>query len=267
MSLRRGLAAGRDEGDQALASEQTDMALMTRERLAERIERLTAALERVSQGQYGHCSVCGRRSLHRGWRQSPRPRRVCRARSSARAGRLASRHDDANRRRRRLGGATGGSMALAVRSSLRSQKSDDVKRGRAQGGGGGEGGGGGGGGGGRGEWGGVSRRDAVEPSGSHDAQIRSARGWPAPGRSRISRWGEGGRREGRAGWGGREEGEGGGGGEGGGREKGRGGEGGKGREGGGRGGGGGDEGGGGDGGVFRRGGGGGGEGEGGRGRG
>jgi len=55
-----GLAAGRDEGDQALASEQTDMALMTRERLAERIERLTAALERVSQGQYGHCSVCGR---------------------------------------------------------------------------------------------------------------------------------------------------------------------------------------------------------------
>ena len=48
-----GLAAGRDEGDQALASEQTDMALMTRERLAERIERLTAALERASQGQYG----------------------------------------------------------------------------------------------------------------------------------------------------------------------------------------------------------------------
>jgi len=55
-----GLGAGRDEGDQAQASEQTEMALMTRERLAERIERLTAALERVSQGQYGRCGVCGR---------------------------------------------------------------------------------------------------------------------------------------------------------------------------------------------------------------
>jgi hypothetical protein len=31
--------------------ERTDMALMTRGRLADRIERLTAALERVSQGQ------------------------------------------------------------------------------------------------------------------------------------------------------------------------------------------------------------------------
>ena len=51
---------GRDEGDQAQASEQTDMALMTRERLAERIERLTAALERVSEGRYGRCAVCGR---------------------------------------------------------------------------------------------------------------------------------------------------------------------------------------------------------------
>ena len=52
--------AGRDEGDIAQASERTDMALMTKERLAERIEHLTAALERISQGRYGQCIGCGR---------------------------------------------------------------------------------------------------------------------------------------------------------------------------------------------------------------
>ena len=40
-----------DEGDEAQISERNDMAFMTRERLAERINRLTAALERVAQGQ------------------------------------------------------------------------------------------------------------------------------------------------------------------------------------------------------------------------
>jgi RNA polymerase-binding transcription factor DksA len=55
------LDAGRDEGDQERASEQTEIALMTRERLIERMERLTAALARVSAGRYGHCVVCGRR--------------------------------------------------------------------------------------------------------------------------------------------------------------------------------------------------------------
>jgi RNA polymerase-binding transcription factor DksA len=48
-----------DEGDEAQISERTDMAFMTRERLAERINRLTAALERVGQGQYGCCADCG----------------------------------------------------------------------------------------------------------------------------------------------------------------------------------------------------------------
>lgn len=52
--------AGRDEGDVAQASERTEMALMTKERLAERIEHLTAALERIAQGRYGQCVVCGR---------------------------------------------------------------------------------------------------------------------------------------------------------------------------------------------------------------
>ena len=55
----RGTDAVRDEGDQAQASERTDMAFMTRERLAERINQLTAALERIRRGQYGHCADCG----------------------------------------------------------------------------------------------------------------------------------------------------------------------------------------------------------------
>jgi DnaK suppressor protein len=50
----------RDEGDHAQASERLDLSFMTRERLAERINRLTAALERVIDGTYGQCEVCGR---------------------------------------------------------------------------------------------------------------------------------------------------------------------------------------------------------------
>jgi DnaK suppressor protein len=50
----------RDEGDHAQASERQDLSFMTRERLAARINRLTAALERVSDGTYGQCEMCGR---------------------------------------------------------------------------------------------------------------------------------------------------------------------------------------------------------------
>ena len=50
----------RDEGDQAQASERQDLSFMTRERLAERINRLTAALERIIEGTYGQCEMCGR---------------------------------------------------------------------------------------------------------------------------------------------------------------------------------------------------------------
>jgi len=50
----------RDEGDQALASERLDISFMTRERVAERINRLTVALERLIEGTYGECEVCGR---------------------------------------------------------------------------------------------------------------------------------------------------------------------------------------------------------------
>jgi DnaK suppressor protein len=53
-------AHARDEGDQAQASERLDISFMTRERLAERINRLTAALEKVVEGTYGACEVCGR---------------------------------------------------------------------------------------------------------------------------------------------------------------------------------------------------------------
>lgn len=50
----------RDEGDQAQASERQDLSFMTRERVADRINRLTAALERIVEGTYGACKVCGR---------------------------------------------------------------------------------------------------------------------------------------------------------------------------------------------------------------
>ena len=48
----------RDEGDQAQASERQDLSFMTRERLADRINRLTLALERINDGRYGKCDTC-----------------------------------------------------------------------------------------------------------------------------------------------------------------------------------------------------------------
>jgi DnaK suppressor protein len=60
-AARRGNAdQPRDEGDQAQASEHRDLSFMTRERLAARINRLSAALERMSDGTYGRCELCGR---------------------------------------------------------------------------------------------------------------------------------------------------------------------------------------------------------------
>jgi len=55
-------AAGdvRDEGDLAEASHRHDLSLMHRERVAERINQLTAALRRVEDGSYGRCERCGR---------------------------------------------------------------------------------------------------------------------------------------------------------------------------------------------------------------
>ncbi len=49
-----------EEGDAAQSSERRDMAFAQRERLAARINRLTAALERLAAGRYGRCEVCGR---------------------------------------------------------------------------------------------------------------------------------------------------------------------------------------------------------------
>ncbi len=48
-----------DVGDEAQASERHDLSLATRERLANRIGRLTAALQRVDEGTYGTCTICG----------------------------------------------------------------------------------------------------------------------------------------------------------------------------------------------------------------
>jgi DnaK suppressor protein len=50
----------RDEGDLAEASHRHDLSLMHRERVAERINQLTAALRRVEDGSYGRCERCGR---------------------------------------------------------------------------------------------------------------------------------------------------------------------------------------------------------------
>lgn len=48
-----------DEGDEAQASERQDLAYAARQRLVERVDRLTAALDRLHAGSYGRCSVCG----------------------------------------------------------------------------------------------------------------------------------------------------------------------------------------------------------------
>jgi DnaK suppressor protein len=49
----------RDEGDVAQASERQDLSFMTRERIAERVNQLSAALQRLHEGQYGVCERCG----------------------------------------------------------------------------------------------------------------------------------------------------------------------------------------------------------------
>jgi DnaK suppressor protein len=51
----------RDEGDVAQASERQDLSFMTRERVAERVNQLSAALHRLEEGHYGICERCGER--------------------------------------------------------------------------------------------------------------------------------------------------------------------------------------------------------------
>ena len=48
-----------DIGDVAQVSELRDLAVETRGRIAERISRITAAIERVDEGTYGVCERCG----------------------------------------------------------------------------------------------------------------------------------------------------------------------------------------------------------------
>lgn len=56
---RAGTDTGLDEGDRAQASERQDASFATRERLAARITRLSAALDRMDAGTYGRCADCG----------------------------------------------------------------------------------------------------------------------------------------------------------------------------------------------------------------
>ena len=58
---RGATGAALDEGDQAQASERQDVEFATRERLADRITRLTDALARLDEGTYGECVSCGGR--------------------------------------------------------------------------------------------------------------------------------------------------------------------------------------------------------------
>jgi RNA polymerase-binding protein DksA len=48
-----------DIGDVAQVAERRDFEFGTRERLAQRISRLTAALQRIDDGTYGTCERCG----------------------------------------------------------------------------------------------------------------------------------------------------------------------------------------------------------------
>ncbi len=49
-----------DHGDAAQASERDDLEFARRERLATRINELTAGLERLARGTYGTCEACNR---------------------------------------------------------------------------------------------------------------------------------------------------------------------------------------------------------------
>jgi DnaK suppressor protein len=50
-----------DIGDVAQVNERRELEFGTRERLAGRISRLSAALQRLDEGHYGICERCGRR--------------------------------------------------------------------------------------------------------------------------------------------------------------------------------------------------------------
>jgi len=48
-----------DEVDEIQASERREIGFATRELLVERVNRITAALERLDAGEYGQCIECG----------------------------------------------------------------------------------------------------------------------------------------------------------------------------------------------------------------
>ena len=56
---RGATSGGADEGDRAQASERQDVGVAQRERVAERINRLSGALDRMAEGTYGVCERCG----------------------------------------------------------------------------------------------------------------------------------------------------------------------------------------------------------------
>jgi DnaK suppressor protein len=55
-----GPAAVLDEADEVQTSQAQELAMASRERLTERLQRLQAAAERLERGEYGRCVECGR---------------------------------------------------------------------------------------------------------------------------------------------------------------------------------------------------------------
>lgn len=48
-----------DEVDEIVANEQREIGFATRELLVDRVNRISAALDRLSSGEYGTCTECG----------------------------------------------------------------------------------------------------------------------------------------------------------------------------------------------------------------
>jgi RNA polymerase-binding transcription factor DksA len=74
-----------DEVDGIQANENREVGLATRELLMERVKRLSAALDRMSEGAYGTCVECGEAISRRDYTPRPRYRRASAVRTASSA--------------------------------------------------------------------------------------------------------------------------------------------------------------------------------------
>jgi DnaK suppressor protein len=54
-----GIGSVFEDVDKVQVEQSREMGLMTRSRLVERMKRISAALRRIDQGEYGRCAECG----------------------------------------------------------------------------------------------------------------------------------------------------------------------------------------------------------------